>query len=607
MTIFKAISPSSQRFQEIEFSLLLGWALLYPAKIGHSYYFGFMCLLAAFALTKAFALKNIALNRFSLFLLACNSVFIFAAYFSPYPYRSLLFVADIVMLSLWAVLLFLERSDTGRYLRLAAWIISISSLAVTIAFALRGGMLPASPCFRNPILQGIASAMAVLVFLHALLKRYRHADASLLALNLAAVVISVSKAAFLGLAVFAAAMVLHSRRRWLPWLGALLLLLALVPNPLRRAVTHSLSHDPYVFDRLDIWSMSARMYRDEPLTGIGPDLFSAAAPRFNFAQDKGASRYGKVPESPHSDFWKVIVENGLPGLLMVLAGLFLAIRAMLSPSWFELPRLLLAFLLAQMLLFNFVFNPFFLLLFFLLLRDLLPARQRFVSPSPLARLAFALLLLFALVVLYLCPLVADRCLEKAAAETDIARRFALLQQAELFSPLAERPPLAKAEVLRVFAARTGNIGAWADALESARRGQRLNRYGIDALVAESTLLREFLGERVRYPALGEEILAPLRRAEKLNPFNPFIRLQQAAVLREFGRTAEARRLAQAALDLEPDYAAALVFRHELAGLAADDPALQQRLAAIREKGKRLRSRPGSYLFNLYRLPEGSGR
>ena len=72
-----------------------------------------------------------------------------------------------------------------------------------VFFALQGGRGQATQIFRNPILQGIASALAALVFLHALLQKYGRADLLLLAINVAAVVVSASKAAFLGLALFA--------------------------------------------------------------------------------------------------------------------------------------------------------------------------------------------------------------------------------------------------------------------------------------------------------------------------------------------------------------------------------------------------------------------
>ena len=601
--MFKTLSPGSPRFQQIEFCLVLGWALLYPVKIGYSYYLGFMCLLAVFTLGQAAALKSIVLDRFSLFLVALNSVFIFGAFFSPHPFKSLLFVADIFMVSLWITLFYLEKEDMELYLRLAATVISLSSLAVIVAFVAQGGRLPVAVIFRNPILQGIASALAVLVFLHAMLRGPSRGAAALLAINFAAVLLSGSKAAFLGLAVFSAVLIFARKRKWLPVLAALLLLLVVIPNPMRRTVIHSLRHDPYVFDRLQIWSMSARMYRQHPLTGVGPDLFNEAAPRFNFAQDKGPSRYGKVPESPHSDYWKIISENGLPGLVLVLLSLLYAIRRLLSPPRFDLAKLLLGFLLAQMLLFNFVFQFFFLIVFLFLLRGFLPSGRCFVALRPLARVSFPAFAILALLLLYLFPFIADRCLDRAAREKNLVRRYGLLQKAARLSPLDQRVPLAKAALLRAFAGARSDPGAWTQAMEITRLAQRLDRNNIDALGLESELFHDARVRGYFYPAQAQEILDPLRRAAKLAPFNPFLLLRQAVVLREFGRVAEARKQAQAALTLEPDFAAAIVFIHELDGAPGDDPGLRQRLSAIRNKADRLRARAGSYLFKLHQLPE----
>jgi O-antigen ligase len=605
MNLFKTLSPSSTRFREIEFTLLLGWALLYPAKIGYAYYLGFMCLLALFTLTNIIALKNVVFDRLALFLLAFNAIFVFSSFFSPHPIKSLFFTADVLLVSLWSVFFFLEKEDMGRYLRLAAYVISLSSMAVIIAFALQGGRLPVTAVFRNPILQGIASALAVLIFLHALLRHHQRADLFLLALNAGAVALAGSKAAYLGLVVFAAAMVFKHKRQWLFYLAGLLLLLAVFPNPVRRTVAHSLRHDPYVFDRLDIWNMSARMFRSRPWVGVGPDLFAEAARRFNFAQDKGPSRYGKVPESAHSDYWQIITENGLPGLVFVLLFLFFAIRHLLSPPRSDPAKLLLAFLLTQMLLFNLLFQFFFLFLFFFLLRGFFSSNRSFIALRSGSRVFFSATLVFMLIVLYLLPFIADRCLAAAARDRDLVSRYALLQKAALFSPLDERAPLAKAELQRDFARSRSDPVAWTHALDNARLAQRLNRNSTDALVLEAELFHDVRVLGHYYPAQTEEILAPLRQAGKLAPFSPFLIMRQAIILREFGRHAEARARAQAALDLEPDFVAAIVLIHELDGLPAGDPALRQRLASIRAKAERLRARPGSYLFNLHRLPAGA--
>ncbi len=609
MKWLKAISPKSPRSQETEFSLLLGWALLFPDKFASAYFVGFMCLLSVFIAGRIFAIKNVALTRFSSLLLLFSAVLLFSAFFSPHPWKSLLFFADVFLVSLWFTFLYLEAEDLERFLRSAALVISLSSLAVVVFFALQGGRGPVTPFFENPILQGIASALAVLVILHALLRKYGHADLLLLALNAGAVVISASKAAFLGLALLAAIMIFRGRRRWLVFFFAFLFLLVLAPNPLRRMVGQSLRHDPYVLNRLDIWSMSARMFRAHPWTGVGPDLFAETAPRFNFPQKKGPARYFKVPESPHSDFWKVIVENGISGLILVVLFLFFAIRRLFWPS--SLAGWLLAFLLAQMLLFNFVFHYFFFSIFLLLLKDFYSAGRRFVAVRSGLRIFVSGLVAFALLVLYLLPFFADRSLTNAARENDIVRRFDLLKKAARFSPLDARPPLAKASLLRAFAVPRSDRAfpavveesAWADALENVRLAQRLDGNGIAALLLEAELFMDLRGSAKGCPALADEVLAPLRRAEALAPFNPFLKLRQATVLQEFGRSAAARERARAALDLEPDYAAALVFLQHLEGKPADDPALDARLAVIRKKAERLRARPGSYLFKLHRVPE----
>jgi hypothetical protein len=400
-------------------------------------------------------------------------------------------------------------------------------------------------------------------------------------------------------------MILSRKRRWLIYFISVMVLLALFPNPLRRMVKYSLTEDPYVLNRLDIWNMSARMFRHHFWTGVGPDLFMEAAKSFNFPQEKGPARYFKFPESPHSDYWKIITENGLPGLIFVLVFLFFAIRRMLSPPWPDLPKLLLAFLLLQMLLINYIFNFFFIFVFFLLLHDFFSTRQRFVSLQPGFRTFLSALLIFLVVTLYLFPYVADRCLDSASREKNIVRRFDLLKRAALFSPLDERAPLAKAEILRYFAKNQSNLEAWTAAVENLRLAQKLDGYNTSAHLLESALYGDFLVKQIKYPALGEEILAPLRRAEKNDPCNPFLRLQQAVVLREFGRRQEARQQARAALDLEPEYVAALVFIHEMDGLPAADPALQKRISQIQAKAKKMRARPGSYLFNLLRLPDNT--
>jgi O-antigen ligase len=606
MNLLKPILRIGSRFQEIEFSLLLAWALLFPVKQSYLFYSGFMALLVLFSLKKIFTLKNISFMRVSVFLLLFNLLMIGSAFFSRHPGQSLLFVCDIFLLSLWFFLFDIEKIDVNRYLRLLAYMISLSSLVIIVFFAFQTGRGPIGTIFKNPILQGIAAALAVLFFLQTLLQKFAYVGLALLIINAGAVIVSASKAAFLGLALFSAAMILARKRKWIIYFVALMLLLLLIPNPLKRMVDHSLKNDPYVFNRLDIWNMSARMFRAYPWTGVGPDLFGEAAHRFNFPQEKGPARYAKLPESPHSDYWKIITETGLAGLIFVLLFLFFTIRRLLAPPWFDLPKVLLAFLLLQMLFFNFIFNIFFLLVFLFLLYSFYWQRLLFVSLAPAFKIFFSGLLFLIFSIFYLLPFFADRLLQTAAAEKNIVRHFALLNRAGLYSPLDERVPLARAQILRGFFKATANLEAWEAAWEDLRFAQKLDRNSSEACILEAGLFQDILEKRIMYPALADEILAPLRRAEKLEPFNPFLKLQQALILREFDRRQEARRQALAALELEPDYVAALFFMQQLAGSPAGDSIFQKRIALIQAKAKVLQAKPGSYLYELHRLPLKSG-
>jgi O-antigen ligase len=603
MNLFKPILRIGSRFQEIEFAALLSWGLLFPAKESYLYFFGFAALLSLFSLKKIHSLKNLPLMRMSVPVLLFNLLLIGAAFFSRHPGRSLLFICDILLLSIWFSLFDVEEGDIGRYLRLTACVISVASLAAVVVFIARAGRGPLGVVFKNPILQGIAAALAALIFLQALLKRFNRADAALLAVNAGAVIVSASKAAFLGLALFAAVLILARKRKWIVVFLAVLIALALVPNPLRRMAVHSLRHDPYVYDRLDIWSMSARMLCAHPWTGVGPDLFGEAARQFNFPQDKGPARYSKVPESPHSDYWKVVAETGLPGLLFVLLFTIVVVRRLAAPPRLDGAKVALAFLLLQMLLFNFIFNSFFLLLFFFLLYAVFWRRLLFFSPTPLFKLCLTGLLLLVFSMFYLMPWIADRALGQAAAEKNIISRYARLRLAAFCSPLDDRVPLARARVLRAYFKASANLEAWQEARESLTLAQKLNRNSSDAHLLESSLLADMAERQIAYPGLLEETLAPLRRAEALEPFNPFLKLRQARVLSQFNRRREALLRAREALALEPDFVAALFFVRQMGDFQGTADDFRDQIARIRAKAEKWRAKPGSYLFELQRMPE----
>ncbi|MBC7873184.1 MAG: O-antigen ligase family protein [Ferruginibacter sp.] len=73
-----------------------------------------------------------------------------------------------------------------------------------------------------------------------------------------------------------------------------------------------------VNERLKIWSKTAEVIKDNPLTGVGPGNWKITVAKYG--SDGLAWAEGKyVPDSPHNDYLLVIAETGIPGALLYFA------------------------------------------------------------------------------------------------------------------------------------------------------------------------------------------------------------------------------------------------------------------------------------------------
>ncbi|HEV8630276.1 MAG TPA: O-antigen ligase family protein [Thermoanaerobaculia bacterium] len=145
---------------------------------------------------------------------------------------------------------------------------------------------------------------------------------ALLPIN-AALLGTLTRSAWVGLAAGFVALVLLSRRRVLLWWVPVMLLLLLVMPPavLERAVSIVDPADPTNSDRLCMAQAGFEMIRERPLLGQGPDMVKARYPLYRLP---AATRY-TVPHL-HDAFLEVAAERGLPALaaLLLLLGLPLA-------------------------------------------------------------------------------------------------------------------------------------------------------------------------------------------------------------------------------------------------------------------------------------------
>jgi O-antigen ligase len=98
------------------------------------------------------------------------------------------------------------------------------------------------------------------------------------------------------------------------------------------AYRFAVSHDPYRWDRLGLWSVALRVTREHPWLGVGPGGFTWVTAPFDLARADWPVRFAKHVEATHSDYLRVAAETGILGAvaaLALLALIFVRARAAL--------------------------------------------------------------------------------------------------------------------------------------------------------------------------------------------------------------------------------------------------------------------------------------
>ena len=154
------------------------------------------------------------------------------------------------------------------------------------------------------------------------------------ALALIAMLLTGTRAAFLGLLAGAAVWLFWRgfripRRTLLGVLAALVAIAALYISPLgqpMRSRARWFAEDPWGGARPLLWRDSLTMGLARPLTGHGPETFTATFPRYESAAL--ARAYPEFAhESPHNIFLDALVQQGIPGVLLLAAWCVLGFAA----------------------------------------------------------------------------------------------------------------------------------------------------------------------------------------------------------------------------------------------------------------------------------------
>lgn len=589
----------------IEFLSLLACILFYPKSenplFTYIYFLVLSILIIFFSIRNIMFLKNIALSSFSQFLTIFNLVLIFAIFFSVYHFRSIFFYADIFLISFYSILFFFDKSKKNEYFHAIAYVISLFSFINMIHY-----YFPVierkSLFFPNTILQGIVSGIAVLILLYYLLKKFNRVFLVLLIVNCGGMFVSRSKAAFIGCVLFALLLIALKKRKLIIVPAILAVLTFIIPNPIKDTFHFSLKKDPYAFDRIQIWQVAIDMFKNNLFTGVGPDNFSQVSQKYNFKQSKGPAHYFKVPRQSHNDYLKIAAETGLPGLLFLFALFFFIVRKIFSSSLFDITKILLLYLLFQAFLFNILFHVFFFLLFIFLLKVLFEEDLFFKSFHFNAKLVSFFSLIFIFIICYLFPFLANLSIERSKARQAPVEILDSLEKAAYFNPLSMEPYYLRALTFYNYFNRTADLEYFGHTLDNLKKVRRLNRYFTGSYLLESEL-HHLLWRKFKsgYVSL-DEITAPLSKAEKIAPFDPFIRMRKAQVYLDFGEREAAKEAALNALEIEPNFVSALYFLHRNFDYFEED-IFRTKLKEILEKAESVSLVPGTYLYELYKVPQ----
>lgn len=602
MNISKIVYRLSLPQPRFEFTFILIWTLFFPSRNTYIYFLTFGILITLMLIHRICHVKNVGFSSFSIALLLFNLIFFISLFFSSYHLKSILFFTDVFLISLYFIFLYLDPGEVHRYLNRLVYCLSLFSLIHVLMY-----VLPffgkKSLFLDSPIHQGIVSGLAVVLTFSRLIEKVNRTTLLLFLINIFGVYVSASKAAFLGIFIFCLYLVVLKKRRWLPYIVISVVLTFLVPNPVKHMFYYSITKDPYVLNRLDMWKMSMEIFRDHPVTGVGLDNFSTVSLKYNFKQERGPAHYFKAPRTPHSDYFKVLAETGIMGFLLLLAVLFFLIRKALSPPFHDVKKVLVLFLLFQALFINVLFHVFFFFLLIFFIKVLFEKNLSFSSISKASKWLLLSFLAAVFIFSYLFPYFSQRLIKQSFKSENSGGAVELLETATFLNPLNHEAFYVLARHhLKQFRERV-DLNSFSFAIAKARRAQKLNPYDINGYLVEVDLYLAVLSMKLKYVSLEQEVLDPLERAERVAPQNPFIKLKKAGIYLEFGRTQMARIEALKALELEPDYAAALFFLHEHFEYIADEEEFQKRVEKIRKKRDQYQSKPGTYLYELLKIPE----
>lgn len=260
-----------------------------------------------------------------------------ATVFSPYPHpgRQWLLMIAVYITFFYLLVSFVDRWEHIRTLAAVIVLMGLAEAGWALVQGLASNVVRPSGTFFNPNFLAGYLTVTWAILLSCVLYGYRRGSlfsstsmprilwwtGQVLALSgvLLALVLTQSRGGLLGFFVITV-FILTIRYGWkLAATSAvvLLLILLLVPTPMRERVWVEHQQNPVAYARWQMWQGALTQMIDHPL-GVGLGLYQYTYPRYAFPVEGEIARYGKVAQTAHNDYLQMGVEMG-PGAILIFA------------------------------------------------------------------------------------------------------------------------------------------------------------------------------------------------------------------------------------------------------------------------------------------------
>jgi O-antigen ligase len=301
-------------------------------------------LLLALYFWKGFRADSIELPSFPLWPAVVGYLLlaVYSTALSPYRHQS---IQWLVVLCSYAILLYLIVFFVTRWEHITGLLGILVALGLLEAiWALiqgwQGVARPTGTFFNANFLAGYLASIWTIVFGGLCFLKLRHEQGSepihpklfrpvavgllgILATVLLAIVSTGSRGGMAAVMIGAGGVLgMRYGRRAIGAIMIFLLIVLIVPNPVRDRFWSQYKDNPIGYARWQIWKSSLQTIGEHP-SGVGLGLYQYVYPRYAAPVEGMITRYGNVAHTAHNEYLQMGVELGMPSMLIFLWGVWL--------------------------------------------------------------------------------------------------------------------------------------------------------------------------------------------------------------------------------------------------------------------------------------------